>query len=111
MGGQETPVVLEMEPLPKRPVLGLRFVAVDEGARVTWVHPTGPAAAEIRVGDILVDSAGESLIGLGQAEAGPLLAGRIGESRMLTLNRGGAEIAVEIAAVGLEDLGRVETVQ
>ncbi len=100
--GLESEVLLELEPLPQRPVVGLRVTPVPEGAAIRYVHPSGPAAGRLMTGDVLTAVEGQPLAGLSEAEIGPLLAGdEVGAVRHFELLRGGERLSLSVVAAGL----------
>ena len=103
----EYEVDLVLEKLPQRPVAGLRFRPGEDGAEVTWIHPDGPAAGRLLVGDLIVSINGESLLGLGVKQAGPMMAGgAVGVPLTYSVLRDGVPRSVEIVPVGGVDLTR-----
>jgi hypothetical protein len=103
--GGELLLSLDLEALPPRPVVGLRFRAVPEGARVTWIHERGPAVGLLEIGDVMLAIEGEPLAGLSTREIGPMLTLGVGDGRRVLIRRGGAESVVELVAVGVDSLG------
>jgi len=105
VAGGEAEVSLELAPLPQRPVTGLRFKPVEAGAEVIWIHPDGPAAGRLSVGDVILSVNEVTLVGLKASKAGPLLAGdAVGTARRFVVLRDGGHRTFEIVPVGARDL-------
>ncbi len=103
--GELTEVTLELKPLPVRPVVGLRVKAVERGAEVYYVHPKGPAAGVIEVGDVLLTVEGTPLAGMAVRDVGPLLAGEaVGDTRHFEVLRGDQELILEVIPIPVTDL-------
>ena len=68
-------VVIELEELDEPGTLGLQLEPVPAGQKITAVHPSGPAAAALSVGEVIVSADGTSLVGMSLNSAAVLLGG------------------------------------
>ncbi len=93
----ENRVVIELQVMDEPGTLGLQLEAVPEGMKVTALHPKGPAAALLSVGEIIVSADDTSLVGLtlnsaavhlgGAPESNVTLTNSQGEEKTLTRAR------------------------
>jgi len=60
-------------------VLGFRFAVVDEGARVTELHTSGPIASMVEIGEVIRAVEGVGLAGMERAGMVQALVGTPGE--------------------------------
>ncbi|MFT5583346.1 MAG: hypothetical protein ACI9VR_000924 [Cognaticolwellia sp.] len=68
-------VVIDLEEIDEPGTLGLQLEPVPEGQRVTAMHPKGPAAALLVVGEVIVSADGKSIAGLSLSAAAVMLGG------------------------------------
>jgi hypothetical protein len=87
-----------------RPTLGLRIQPVGGGVEVLAVHPAGPAARHLQVGDVVLAVDGRSLDGLDETDAGPALTGPIGTDRVYEVYRDGETVMVRMASASAASL-------
>lgn len=86
----ENYVVIELAVMDEPGTLGLQLEPVPEGMKVTALHPKGPAAALLSVGEIIVSADGTSLLGMTLNGAAVHLGGTP-ESRVTLVNADGEE--------------------
>ena len=86
----ENYVVIDLEELDAPGTLGLQIESVPEGQRITALHPNGPAAAALTLGEIIVSADGRPLADLDSNSAAMLLGGPP-ESRVVLVNTQGEE--------------------
>ena len=106
--GEVTEVVLELEGLPPKGVLGISGTPQPEGFRVEHVVARGPASGLIELGDVLVATADDgSLVGLPpDAMLAVLGQGLPGEVEELTLVRAMQEKTVSITRLDVTEMPR-----
>ncbi len=88
VSGEPAELRMELEELPARGVLGLRFEMGAGGALVREIHPGGPAAGLLEVGDWIELIDGVALKSLSRQEVVLLMSGEPGESAVLSVRRG-----------------------
>lgn len=81
---------------PARGFLGLRLDAAPVGVEVVAIHPGGPAAGLLQLGDYLVAADDTPLSGLSGDHAGIVLSGEAGEIRTLEVLRGGTSLTMTL---------------
>ena len=86
----ENYVIIDLEELDEPGTLGLQIEPAPEGQRITALHPNGPAAAALNLGEIIVSADGSPLADLDSNSAAVLLGGPP-ESRVVLVNTQGEE--------------------
>jgi hypothetical protein len=86
----ENQVVIELQVMDEPGTLGLQLEPVPEGMKVTALHPKGPAASVLSVGEIIVSADGTSLVGQTLNSAAVHLGGAP-ESSVTLMNTEGEE--------------------
>lgn len=87
--------------------LGIYRESVKEGIKVTYVSPnSGAETAGIKPGDVFTSIDGNNLTTLEQAEIDGLLAGEVGQTRLLETNKKKI-IEVTIGTFAMKDIGAI----
>lgn len=87
-----------------RGVLGLRFDRGRGGLTVTAVHPQGPAAGRLEVGDQVVAVDGLPLANRDETQIQAALSGPAGQARTFSVARGAGLVPVEIIPMAADQL-------
>jgi len=102
--GEPAELRMELEEMPERGVLGLRFELQAGAAVVREIHPAGPAVERLSIGDRIEAVDGVMLGALDRQDVVRLLSGTPGDSVVLSIRRDGEIRELELVRVGHSSL-------